>query len=446
LSGDRAVARNFRWYEKKRGHRRTGSNWFGLAGELLFFAALLVLGGIGLVAIVRLFVLPQWRVRNEFVETTCTVLDSRLQSDESGSLFRPEIEIEYKVDGVDYLAWTYDIATALNAPSSYSNDKEGKQAVLGEFAQRERVPCWYDPDDPNVVVIERGSSWWVWLLFVIPLSFLLIGGGGALYAVLHWGKSAERAASIAQRAKAPQLLAGRGRSEKKHPFIPDGSDLTNSPGTRLAYRLPIGTSPVVAMLGTLLICLLWNGIVFVYIGLAIGGLLSGNPDWLLTLFVLPFFAVGVKLIVVFVRQMLVTAGIGTTFVEISDHPLVPGKTYSLLISQAGKLKIKKLNVSLICEEQATYRQGTDTRAENRQVFQQELFRRENFEVQPGVPFENQCDFRVPIGVMHSFKAAHNQISWKIQVDGEAAGWPDFKRAFPVIMYPANGQSNSHNSP
>ena len=35
------MARNFRYYEKKRGHRRTGSRLFGSVGEAIFFAVLL---------------------------------------------------------------------------------------------------------------------------------------------------------------------------------------------------------------------------------------------------------------------------------------------------------------------------------------------------------------------------------------------------------------------
>jgi hypothetical protein len=432
------LARNFRWYDKKRGHRRTGSSRLGRAGELLFFAAFFLLGAAGLAVIIAWFVVPQWRVQNYFIRHTCTVLDTRLGFSEDGAMFRPEIEIEYCLNGENYRVWTYDIATARNAANSYSSDKEGKQAVLDAFVPLKQYPCWYDPDDPSVVVLERGYGWWVWLLFIVPVSFLLIGGGGLLYALFHWGKSTERSSVLIQRAQNRELLSGNGRAPKKYPFIPDGSDIINSPGTKLKYRLPIGTSPGWALLGTLLLCLLWNGILSVFVVLAVGSHMSGRPDWMLTVFVLPFLAVGIMLIVLFVRQMLVTTGIGPTFVEISDHPLIPGWRYSLFLTQAGRLKVKSLDLTLICQEQATYRQGTDTRTETRQVFELEMFHQEDFEVQHGVPFEVLCEFTVPEGVMHSFKAGHNQISWRVVVKGDVAGWPDFKRAFPVIVYPRNG--------
>jgi hypothetical protein len=127
-------------------------------------------------------------------------------------------------------------------------------------------------------------------------------------------------------------------------------------------------------------------------------------------------------------------------VEISDHPLRPGEECRLFVSQAGRLKMNSLEVLLVCEEAATYRQGTDTRTETREVCRQEVFRREGFEVRHGMPFEAECELVVPAGAMHSFKADHNEVNWRLVVRGNAAGWPDYKRAFPVIIHPPNGRT------
>jgi len=37
--------------------------------------------------------------------------------------------------------------------------------------------------------------------------------------------------------------------------------------------------------------------------------------------------------------------------------------------------------------------------------------------------------------MHSFRSGHNEVSWKIVVKGDVAGWPDYERSFPLIVYP-----------
>lgn len=433
------MARRLRFYQKKRGSRRTGSKALASAGEALFFGVLLLLGCVGLVAAVVFLVVPEWRVNHEFIETTCRIEQKRVGQIESeeGALYRPELKLEYQVDGQPYHSvWTYDIRNA------YSSGREEEEAKLNRFDLHKQYPCWYDPADPYVVVLVRGYHGWIWLVFAVPVSFIAIGGGGVLYGVLHWGKSTERRAAMSRRGQGRDLFQGNGRSARKFPNIPEGSDIINSPGTKLRFRLPIRSSPGWALFGLLVACVLWNAIVSVFALGALRGHLHGQPDWLLTLFLLPFVLGGIGLIVLFVRQLLLTTGIGPTLVEISDHPLHPRDRCRLFVSQSGRLRVKSLTVLLVCEEATTYRQGTDTRTETREVYRREILRREGFEVRHGLPFEAECDLAVPAGAMHSFKADHNEIHWKLVVQGDAAGWPEYQRSFPVIIHPANGSSQT----
>jgi hypothetical protein len=429
------MARSFRFYEKKRGHRRTGSRQFGRVGELLFSAVLLLIGAIGAGVVVCTVVVPEWRANHEFVPHLCKVLDKRLGEQEGtdGKLYRPEIQIEYEVDGASYRTWTYDIRHL------YSAGKDSALAALADFAtapQQGQQPCWYDPLDPSVAVVVRGYSWWMWPVSLVWGGFLLSGAAGLIYTWLHWGKSAERRAALEQRVREGEIFLGNGRAKRDFPYVPDGADITNSPGTRLKFRLPIGTSPAWLMFSALGLCIVWNGIVVVWAALAVSSFRGGQPDWPLTLFLIPFAAVGIGLLAWFIRQLLITTGIGPTHAEISDHPLVPGGDYRLFISQPGRLKFNSLSVALICEEEATFRQGTNTRTESCEVFRQELVRRESFEVQPGTPWEADIAFTAPPQAMHSFKAAHNAVTWKIVVHGDVAGWPDYTRTFPIIVRPA----------
>ena len=99
-----------------------------------------------------------------------------------------------------------------------------------------------------------------------------------------------------------------------------------------------------------------------------------------------------------------------------------------------------LELLLVCDEETTYRQGTDTRSESCRVYERSLRREDDFEVTGAVPFERECDVQVPAGAMHSFKSKHNEIAWKILVRGSPVRWPDFERSFPVLVYPGrNGQ-------
>lgn len=426
------MPRSIRVYGKKRGNRRTGSRAVGSAGEALFFAVFLLLGCAGLAFILASLILPEWRANHEFVEHTCTVLDGRVgqsSDDEGGAIYRPEIQIEYEINGETYRIWTYDISQA------HSSGRDEKQAVVNRFEVGKRYVCWFDPADPSTAVVVRGYSWWLWLVLIVPISFILIGGGGCIHAALHWGKSAERSAAITRRTSQLELFDRGTRKQADYPNIPTAADMLNSPGTTLAFRLPIGTSPAWALFAALLACLFWNGIVSVFLVIAVDSHLTGDPEWFLTIFLIPFVIVGLALVFYLIRQLLITTGIGPTLLEIADHPLHPAGQYRLFVSQSGRLSINSLEVSLVCQEKASYRQGTDTRTETREVYRQQVFLQEGFEIHRGMPFEAQCDVEVPGRAMHSFKSDHNEINWKLLVKGDVQGWPDFERAFPVIVHP-----------
>lgn len=281
------------------------------------------------------------------------------------------------------------------------------------------------------------SGWGLWLVLLILTSLILIGAGGMIHNIMHVGTSAERRSAFAKRASDIDILADTLPSARDYPSIPRNENLTNSPGINLAYRLPIVRSPAWKLLAAALFCLVWNGFVSVITVLVVRSHLASQSNWFLTLFLLPFVIVGVRSVYHFLRLLLITTGIGPTSVEVSNQPFFPGHQYDIFVTQAGRLNVKSFRVLLVCDEEAIYRQGTDVRTERRTVHEQQIFRKENFEIAPGLPFEHRCDLVVPPGVMHSLKSSHNAIEWKIVVQGEAARWPPFERGFPIVVYPSH---------
>lgn len=433
------MARRFRYYGKKRGHRRTGSPRLAGIVEAVLSALFMLVGCCWLLWMIVSYVLPEWRANHEFVETTCRVLDKRIDEQDfaDGPLYRPEIKIQYEVAGVEYKDRHWDVFRQYGDRRSYLGRREEAQAALDRFelysAGRKTYPCWYDPANPSVAVLVRDYRFVRWLIFTAPISFIILGIGGLVHVVLYWGKSAERRAMMGRRVGKRDLF---GPGVQAFPTVPPGDDITNSPGTKLKFRLPMANSPGWTVFGMLAFCIVWNGIVAALVTTAIRGYLAAQPDWLLTVFIVPFAAIGIWAIVALVRQVLVATGIGPTLVEISDHPLVPGGQYRLFLSQSGWLTMNRLRILLICEEVAIYRQGTDTRTETREVFRKELFRRDSFEIRGGMPFECDIDLTLHEGAMHSFAANHNEIAWTLVVEADASGWPECKRAFPVIVRPA----------
>jgi hypothetical protein len=282
-----------------------------------------------------------------------------------------------------------------------------------------------------------------WLMVIVMGSFTLIGGSGVVYTVLQVGTSAERRSAMARRAADMELIRDAVPSDQEYPTIPGDANLTNSPGVRLAYRLPVTHSGPWVLFSAAAFFLVWNGIATVLVTIAINSHLAERPDWFLTAFIIPFLAIGVWATYYFVQQMLLHTGIGPTTVEISDHPLHFGDRCRLFLSQAGRLQMRSLELSLVCEEETTYRQGTDIRTERCRVFCESVFEEKDFKIEPSKAFERECELVVPCQVMHSFRAKHNAVHWMLVACGDAKSWPTFRRSFPLVVYPTECAEEHH---
>jgi hypothetical protein len=432
------VARRLRLFGKKRGQRRTGSQRLGSLGLAAFFAAFFVGGWTLLIFMLVAYILPDWRANRRFVRGECEVLDKQVRAKETeeGTLYRPEVRIRYRVGERTLQTWTYAVLNLHDV--AYTPGRTDKEEALARFIVGERYPVWYDPLDPRQAVLVRGYTYGVWAMLLVPVAFIVVGGRGLAFWLFDTGKSTERRAALAQqaqRAMRVELFDPAAASRDKLPNVPSDGDLTNSPGTRLAYRLPMVRSPAwpLAIVGAGV--LVWNVMIALFAAVAIDRHFRGEPDWFLTATVIPAAAGGAALVHYFFRQLVRYAGIGPTLVEISDHPLYPGRPFRACVSQAGRLSMRAFEVLLVCEERATYHQGTNTRTDAQRVYQRQLLRREGFEIEPDEPFEVETELRVPADGMHSFAAQHNEVSWKLVVRGAVEGWADFQREFPLAVHP-----------
>jgi hypothetical protein len=147
----------------------------------------------------------------------------------------------------------------------------------------------------------------------------------------------------------------------------------------------------------------------------------------------------VVLLVFFVRQLRIVLGVGPTVVEVSAFPLVAGDPARLYVRQSGALQVRALRVTLVCEESATYRQGTDTRTEKRCVYRGDVHRAADFAVEKDRPYEARGELAVPRTAMHSFKAGHNEVRWELEVEAELAGLPKYRQEYPLVVRPPQGR-------
>ncbi len=429
------MSRAVRLYGKKRGSRQTGAGPWGRLMLVLFFGFFLALGVGFSVFLVFQVVLPQWRANHRFLETQGVVLQKRIGEEHSknATVYRAELLLEYEAEDQTHESWSYTDVTG-----GYSSGRDAKQAMLDRYEIGTAYPCWYDPAKPTTVCLSRGYDWLTWTLLLLPLTFIAVGGGGILYQFLNWSTSVERRLAMVQRVQHMEFFESDGEHVRELPAVPREANMSNSPGTTLAYRLPISVAPGWALAVLMAACLFWNGMVALFVTIAVNGHLRGQPEWFLTLFLVPFVLVGIGLVWYTITQLLIFTGVGPTLVEISAHPLAPAGEYEVFVSQSGRLTLDCLSVLLVCEEQATFQQGTNSRTETCPVYEHEVFRREGFEIQHGLPFEAQTRMRVPACAMHSFKSTHNEVRWKLIVKGDVRGWPNYAREFPLLVYPDDG--------
>jgi len=409
------------------------------------FFGLFFLAGCGsLVMLVWGFLLLDWRANNRYLPNSCVVLDRRLAKQmgdpapEGGRgrpSYHPEIKIRYEVDGRKYEVWTYD------AIFMFYPDQAAQQAIVDSFQVGATYPCWYDPDRPDKAILVRGHAWAPYVLLVVPIGFLLIGGVGIHRSWKNRGETAhQRGLERALRAGGGALKAGPDRST-----VP-ALDLSQSPGSTLLYRLPSSTRPGRNLLGCLFFTLFLNGITAPFVVIMIASRLGSSwakpgPPWPIELVIILFALAGLSAVVFLIyfgiAELLVAIGVGPTTVEISHHPLEPGAHFEVFLAQRARrtMKMKSLRVVCVCEEQATCSGGKGARTETRRVYEEEILARDRFELRPTLPLEARAELRLPRAAMHSFLAVHNQVRWKLVVRGDVAGWPDFEREFPIVVEP-----------
>jgi hypothetical protein len=414
---------------KKRGRRRTGSPRLARGGELLYHLTFVLFGAIGVWWLLSDVLLPELglvRDADGFTRARCKVLDERvatrpgLAEDE----YCPELLVQFTpADGGPISVWTRH-GVGRDAPS-----RTEAEAALERFDVGQERDCWFDPADPtnpDRVLLSVRRRWWPWMVLSIPVSLALAGAVGLAGAMTRGQSSPER--------RAAQRLPSAGRLTAL--ALPAADRVNDSPGVRLAYRLPMDGAEGWRVMAMAAACVLWNALagVFVY-QLASGYLSLGGRVGLAAVAVAPLAATGAWLTYSLWRDARTIGGVGVTRVEVASHPLYPGGSCRAVLMQSGALRLRALTISLVCEEVAVYRQGTDTRTATVEARRIELHRERRVEVNPGEPFE--CDFTlaIPTDAPTSFVSSHNEVRWSIEAAVGSPRRPDVRRRYPICVYP-----------
>ncbi len=278
-----------------------------------------------------------------------------------------------------------------------------------------------------------------WLLVIAASSFMVIGLTAFILQVSQTLASPEQRSVLVDKARREHRRRAAGNDPADLANLPSLRALMDSPGIKLAYRLAIQRGETTALVLSSLFSIAWNAMLAVLAVIAVENHLHGRPDWFLTVLLIPFSIISFFSTQWFFHIFRRQSGIGPTAVEISDLPLLPGAGYQVYVCQYGRVSFEWYRITLVCYEESTYQQGTDVRTERVESLRIPICdadaQTRNLAADPENPLEMDCQFRLPLDMMHSFQGRHNAIVWKIVVEGEVKTWPSFCRSFPVVVFP-----------
>jgi len=360
---------------------------------LLFIA---IGGGVfvpmALVPSIRLAASTTWQA------TPCTIVGSTMRSwsTDDGTSYRADVLYEYQVGNRIWRSNRVEFYGFLS--TGYADARE----ILDRYPDRSPASCWVNPRDPSKSVLDRHFRL-KHLLGLIPLVFVLAG-----WAIAHHGWKKMRV------RKATEELTR------------DEVAIDDSP---LFLKPQVG--PVGKVGGSLFFALFWNGIVSIFVWQAWKGWDQGNPDWFLTIFLVPFVLVGLASFGFVGHFLLALANPRPRLTLTPGRPRL-GHNFRLgwrFTGRAGRLG--HLRIFLEGREEATYRRGTDTITESEVFATFHLLDTENdWEIPQGT-----VDLTIPSDSMHSFEAHANKIIWEIKIEGDIVRWPDVDQSFPVTIAP-----------
>lgn len=374
-----------------------------------FFLMFLALGLLGLYLIL---VRPAQQIINarNWREVPCEVISSTVETHHSddGSTYSVNIFYRYEIDGQEHKSNRYDFLGG--SSSGYG----GKADIVQRYPPGTRTNCFVDPADPDSAVLSREASSTMWF-GLIPGVFALVGAGG-IWAVLRQPKDKSAAAAL----PFGKAAAGDG--------FPPQSGGSRMPAVRAGARV-FQAKPWHKLLGMLLFATFWNGIVSIFVFQVFKSWRSGNLEWFLALFMIPFVAVGLAMVggVIYFALAMFNP---RPKLMVSPSEVALGQSLQVAWEFEGDTsKIVRLHLYLEGREEARYRRGTST-STDKSVFARVTIA----EVLPPRDLRRGANtVTVPAHLMHSFDAPNNKIIWTVCIQGEIPKWPDVVEEFPITV-------------
>jgi hypothetical protein len=384
----------------------------GARAVAAFFGLFLVIGLVVLAVmganVRKVFASGSW------TPVQATVVSSGVRSHHSddSTTYSVNILYRYTVDGRELRSNRYGFM------GGSSSGYDSKREVVRRYAPGTTFTAYVNPADPADAVIERGFTSDMWVLLV-PAVFIAVGGAG-LYFALKFARRANLPGGPPRLAAPPA-----GRYAPVQRSAPQAGRPTGGPITLAPHQ-----SPLVKLIAFTIICVFWNGIVSVFLYQAVTGWASGRGEVCLSVFLIPFVAVGVGLIVGVAHTLLALFNPRCTLTL--DRQPALGETLEVRWTFTGRFdRVHRLVLRVEGREEATYRRGTSTYTDKNVFHAGELVDTSRaMDVRAG-----KTRLTVPADTMHTFSAANNKVVWVLILHGHIQGWPDVKDEYALNVLP-----------
>ncbi len=358
----------------------------------------------------------------------CAIVDAQVRArtnDDGETQYRPEIKIHFAIGNATYDLWTYDRST-LTDDLGFDYDEETARKLADEFAPGEIYPCWIYDDEFGKAFLVNKSTIGGWIFLLIPISLILFSGSW-LFALLYersWSKEA--------------------RASKKtfSTLYPTAPPFRGEKGVALAKRLRSDLKTSFAFGASVLGTCAWNlasWTTFVYV-CAVAE--TSVDKWSAAIFGIVFCGVGLLFICLLWGQYRIGREAGRVAIEIATSPIIPGRKIRCCLFLGGRIEAKRLDVSVRCVEIARYVQGTNSISHQHEVYARSLLTKYGLDVPAKSEERERFELFLPLGVVPSFEAEHNEIVWKMVVNMEFADGSTLERDFGLVVQPFLGEKYS----
>lgn len=381
----------------------------------------------GLAMLIFMTILPLYRtaIAQSWAEVDCDIKRSsilRHDGGDDGPTYSIDILYFYDIEGKTYGSNRYSFASF-----GSSSGQKGKRKVANQYKVGQTATCFVNPNDPTRAVLQRGlTKANLWGLF--PLPFFLIGIAVIYGSLFGTGKTGTWRPGGKAKAKA---------NTAKTLYQADPSD--EGP-----VVLKPGSKRVKSFILTLIFALIWNGVTAALLVHLVGEQVNKDEWDLFPLCFLGLFQLIGLIVIGFACRSLMLVFAPSVIVELGRRSLPVGGSTELRWHISGNPnRVDHITITLIGEEQATYRRGTDTITDKKAFYQETLAGGgeaddESISDFDTLGFANERGevlLQVPQDTMHSFEASNNKIVWRLVVTADVPRWPDPKDEYELTVLP-----------